>query len=129
MMRYEFTRHPEKAGWYMVTDTMWMLTCEFRKHEFNETQVFSVLDSIGADPEKISKAMREMGNWLCLHHYHEAMPASAFELRMSEDDTELHIIRRKHPQMDAIFSTDDLEAIAKTMAKASIYVRKRLIRR
>lgn len=128
-MRYEFIRHPEKAGWYMVTDTMWMLTCEFRKHEFNETQVFSVLDSIGADPEKISKAMREMGNWLCLHHYHEAMPASAFELRMSEDDTELHIIRRKHPQMDAIFSTDDLEAIAKTMAKASIYVRKRLIRR
>ena len=128
-MRYEFTRHPEKAGWYMVTDTMWMLTCEFRKHEFNETQVFSVLDSIGADPEKISKAMREMGNWLCLHHYHEAMPASAFELRMSEDDSELHIIRRKHPQMDAIFSTDDLEAIAKTMAKASIYVRKRLIRR
>lgn len=128
-MRYEFTRHPEKAGWYMVTDTMWMLTCEFRKHEFNETQVFSVLDSIGADPEKISKAMREMGDWLCLHHYHEAMPASAFELRMSEDDTELHIIRRKHPQMDAIFSTDDLEAIAKTMAKASIYVRKRLTRR
>ena len=129
MMRYEFTCHPEKAGWYMVTDTMWMLTCEFRKHEFNETQVFSVLDSIGADPEKISKAMREMGNWLCLHHYHEAMPASAFELRMSEDDTEMHIIRRKHPQMDAIFSTDDLEAIAKTMAKASIYVRKRLTRR
>lgn len=128
-MRYEFIRHPEKAGWYMVTDTMWMLTCEFRKHEFNETQVFSVLDNIGADPEKISKAMREMGNWLCLHHYHEAMPASAFELRMSEDDSELHIIRRKHPQMDAIFSTDDLEAIAKTMAKASIYVRKRLIRR
>ena len=128
-MRYEFIRHPEKAGWYMVTDTMWMLTCEFRKHEFNETQVFSVLDSIGADPEKISKAMREMGDWLCLHHYHEAMPASAFELRMSEDDTELHIIRRKHPQMDAIFSTNDLEAIAKTMAKASIYVRKRLIRR
>ena len=128
-MRYEFTRHPEKAGWYMVTDTMWMLTCEFRKHEFNETQVFSVLDSIGADPEKISKAMREMGDWLCLHHYHEAMPASAFELRMSEDDTELHIIRRKHPQMDAIFSTNDLEAIAKTMAKASIYVRKRLIRK
>ena len=128
-MRYEFTRHPEKAGWYMVTDTMWMLTCEFRKHEFNETQVFSVLDSKGADPEKISKAMREMGDWLCLHHYHEAMPASAFELRMSEDDTELHIIRRKHPQMDAIFSTDDLEAIAKTMAKASIYVRKRLIRK
>lgn len=128
-MRYEFTRHPEKAGWYMVTDTMWMLTCEFRKHEFNETHVFSVLDSIGADPEKISKAMREMGDWLCLHHYHEAMPASAFELRMSEDDTELHIIRRKHPQMDAIFSTDDLEAIAKTMAKASIYVRKRLIRK
>lgn len=128
-MIYEFTRHPEKAGWYMVTDTMWMLTCEFRKHEFNETQVFSVLDSIGADPEKISKAMREMGDWLCLHHYHEAMPASAFELRMSEDDTELHIIRRKHPQMDAIFSTDDLEAIAKTIAKASIYVRKRLNRR
>ena len=37
--------------------------------------------------------------------------------------------RRKHPQMDAVFSTDDLEAIAKTLAKASEFVRKRLIRR
>ena len=128
-MRYEFTSHPEKAGWYMVTDTKWMLTCEFRKHEFNETQVFSGLERIGADPEKISMAMRELGDWLCLHHYHEAMPASAFELRLSEDDTELHIIRRKHPQMDAVFGTDDLEAIAKTLAKASEFVRKRLIRR
>lgn len=128
-MRYEFTSHPEKAGWYMVTDTKWMLTCEFREHEFNETRVFSGLERIGADPEKISRAMREMGDWLCLHHYHEAMPASAFELKLSEDDTELHIIRRKHPQMDAVFSTDDLEAIAKTLAKASEFVRKRLIRR
>ena len=31
--------------------------------------------------------------------------------------------------MDAVFSTDDLEAIAKTLAKASEFVRKRLIRR
>ena len=104
-MRYEFTSHPEKDGWYLVTDTKWMLTCEFREHEFNETQVYSGLERIGTDPEKISMAMRELGDWLCLHHYHEAMPASAFELRLSEDDTELHIIRRKHPQMDAVFST------------------------
>lgn len=128
-MRYEFTSHPEKSGWYLVTDTKWMLTCEFREHEFNETQTFSGLERIGADPEKIPMAMRELGDWLCLHHYNEAMPASAFELRLNEDDTELHIIRRKHPQMDAVFGTDDLDAIAKTLSKASEFIRKRLIRR
>ena len=57
------------------------------------------------------------------------MPLSAYEVRLSEDDTEMHIIRRKFPEMDAKFTTDDLDAIAKTLAKASEFVRKRLNRR
>lgn len=128
-MRYEFTSHPEKAGWYLVTDTKWMLSCEFREHEFNETQTFSGLDRLGSDPEKVAKAMREMGDWLFLHHYYEALPPTSYEIRLSEDDTELHVIRHKFPEMDARFETDDLEAIARALAKASEFIRKRYNRR
>ena len=45
-MRYEFTPHPEKPGWYLVTDTKWMFSCEFKEHEFNETQIFFGLDRL-----------------------------------------------------------------------------------
>lgn len=128
-MRYEFTPHPEKSGWYLVTDTKWMFSCEFREHEFNETQEFSGLDRLGDSPEKATEAMSELGDWLFSHHYYEAMPLSAYEVRLSEDDTEMHIIRRKFPEMDAKFATDDLDAIAKALAKASEFIRKRFIRR
>lgn len=128
-MRYEFTSHPEKAGWYLVTDTKWMFSCEFREHEFNETQEFSGLDRLGADPDKIAKAMKEMGDWLFAHHYYEALPPSAYEIRLSEDDTELHVIRHKSPEMDARFETDDLESIARALGKASEFIRKRYNRR
>ena len=57
------------------------------------------------------------------------MPLSAYEVRLSEDDTEMHIIRHKFPEMDAKFATDDLDAIAKAFAKASEFIRKRFIRR
>ena len=123
-MRYEFTPHPEKSGWYLVTDTKWMFSCEF-----NETQTFSGLDRLGDSPEKATEAMNELGDWLFSHHYYEAMPLSAYEVRLSEDDTEMHIIRRKFPEMDAKFATDDLDTIAKALAKASEFIRKRFIRR
>lgn len=128
-MRYEFTPHPEKPGWYLVTDTKWMFSCEFKEHELNETQIFFGLDRLGDSPEKATEAMSELGDWLFSHHYYEAMPLSAYEVRLSEDDTEMHIIRRKFPEMDAKFATDDLDAIAKALAKASEFIRKRFIRR
>lgn len=128
-MRYEFSNHPSRQGWFRVTDTKWMMVCEFEAHRFNETQTFPDLGQMAVDPQKIATAMRELGDWLYLHHYAEACPLPTFELRMSDDDTTLHIIRHKEPIMDACFETDDLRAIANALARASEFVEKKMRRK
>lgn len=123
-MRYEFSSHPDKQGWFRVTDTKWMLVCEFEAHRFNETQTFPDMGQMPVDPQKIATATRELGDWLYRHHYSEALPVPAYELRLSEDDSQLHIIRHKEPSMDAVFETDDLKEVADALAKASQFVEK-----
>ena len=126
-MRYEFSEHTERLGWYAVTDTKWMFTCEFQEHQFNDTQKFIDLGMLGGkDAQTVAAAMRELGDWLYLHHYSECFPAPTYELRISEDDSELHIIRHKEPYMDAVFETDDLKEIANALSKASEFIKKRM---
>lgn len=118
--------HPEREGWYIVTDTKWMMMCEFEAHRFNETQVFPDMGHLPDDPQKIAQAMKELGDWIFNHHYSDAMDIPVYEMRLSNDDSYLHIIRHKEPVMDAIFKTDDLKAIADTLAKAAEFVRKKM---
>lgn len=123
-MRYEFTDHPSRQGWFRVTDTKWMMVCDFEAHRYNESQMFPDMGHLPVDPQKIAMAMRELGDWLFSHHYAEIFPVPTYETRLSEDDSELHIIRHKEPVMDAVFQTDDIAAVADALAKASEYVRK-----
>lgn len=131
-MRYEFSSHPDKQGWFRVTDTKWMLVCDFMAHRFNETQEFPEMGHLPIDPDKIATAMRELGDWMYLHHYAEACPLPAYELRLSDDDTTLHVIRYKDPIMDACFemdNLDDLKAVANALAKAAEFVEKKMRRK
>ena len=93
---------------------------------FNETQTYTSLGHLPQDnPQKVAKAMSELGDWLFTHHYSDVFPAPTFEVRLSEDDSELHVIRHKKPTMDAVFHTDDMKDIADVLAKASEFIRKR----
>jgi hypothetical protein len=126
-MRYEFSEHPERVGCYVVTDTKWMFTCEFETHRFNETQKFTDFGALdGKDAQTVAQAMSELGDYMYLHHYSEAFPTPVYELRISEDDAELHIIRHKEPHMDAVFETDDLKEIAGALSKAAEFIKKRM---
>lgn len=126
-MRYEFTEHHEREGWFVVTDTKWMFTCEFEGHRFNDTQKFIDFGRLeGKDAQTIATAMTELGDWMYLHHYSEAFPPPTYELRISDDDTELHIIRHKEPYMDAVFETDNLKEIADALSKAAEFIKKRM---
>jgi hypothetical protein len=124
-MRYNFIKHPAKDGWYQVTDTMWGLVCEFEAGKFNETQSFPDMGTLPMNADTIANAMRELGEWVSYHHYSEAMPATVYELRLTDEDTKLHVIRHKAPHMDAVFDTDDLPKIADALAKAAEFIRKR----
>ena len=129
MSRYSFQIHSGKPGWYTVTDKERNFHVEFEAHRFNETLKTVFPEPVQYDAQEIATMLCEMGDWLYLHHYSEVFPAPVYELRLSEDDTELHIIRHKEPKMDARFETDDIDKIAKALAKASEFVRKRVIYR
>lgn len=126
-MRYEFTDHPERVGWYRVTDTKWMMVCEFPAHHFNDGQQYPDMGMLeGKDAQTVATAMRELGDWLYSHHYSDVFEPPVYELRLSEDDTELHIIRIKEPYMDAVFETDNLKEIADALSKAAEFIKKRM---
>lgn len=107
-----------------MTDTKWMMVCDFEAHLYNETQVFPDMGNLPVDPDKIATAMRELGDWLYKHHYSDVFPAPTYEVKLSDDDSELHIIRNKEPVMDAVFQTDNMKEVADALAKAAEFVRK-----
>ena len=128
-MRYEFTEHYDREGWYIVTDTKWMIVCEFQAHRFNETQNFIDFGYLPADPDKVAHAMSELGDWLFSHHYAEVLPAPTFELKRSDDDSEILIIRHKAPHLMVSIpenEVNDLNEIACTLEKMAQFLRKRV---
>lgn len=68
-MRYEVFAHPEKSGWYLVSDTKWMMELEFQVHKFNETQKVMTMGQLaGRSVMDIARAMREMGEYMAAYH-------------------------------------------------------------
>lgn len=127
MSRFIFSPHESRAGWYSVLDSGSGIRCDFLEHEFNETQEFVLPDDLPADPELISCLMRELGDWISLHHYSEAMPVPVYEYRMSDDDTVVFIIRHKAPCFTISTSADEDTTSARfsdAIKKAAEFVRK-----
>ncbi|MGN1221259.1 MAG: hypothetical protein ACI4TU_09995 [Candidatus Cryptobacteroides sp.] len=127
-MRYEFTCDTSQSGRCRVCDTKWLMSCEFEHHRFNDTLEITDYGQLPSDPQKVATAMRELGDWLSTHHYSEIFPEPVYELKLSDDDSELHIIRHKEPFMDAVFHTDDMAKISDALKKASEFVRKRILK-
>lgn len=129
-MRYEFIDHPQRDGWFQVTDTKWMLTVSFKAQNFNDTQEVDELGMLnGRDAQTVAQAMSELGDWLFGHHYSDIFPAPTFELRRSDDDSELHIIGHKTPRCCATFQTSELDSLddaAERLEKMAQFLRKRM---
>ena len=52
----------------VCTDTENMITCTFENKKFNDTQDFKFIEDQKPDVSILSKAMREMGDWLVQNH-------------------------------------------------------------
>lgn len=113
----------------MITDTKWMMVCEFQEHLFNETQNYLDYGQLPVDPQKIATAMREMGDWLYSHHYAEIFQTPTFELKRSDDDQEILIIRHKRPHISVSIPADDvndLTDVANNLRKMAEFLNKRV---
>lgn len=125
-MRYVFTCDTDQSDRCRVFDSKWLMFCDFDRHKFNDTMTITDFGRLPSDPDVIATAMRELGDWLSMHHYSDIFPEPVYELKLSDDDSELHIIRHKEPFMDAVFFTDDMTKISDALKKASEFIRKRM---
>ena len=59
-----------KPGHWVCTDTENNIVCVWKEHEFNDTQVITMLDDIPSDRyAEVAHWMTEMGEWLRENHY------------------------------------------------------------
>lgn len=68
-MRYEVFAHPEKAGWFLVSDIKWMMELEFEVHKFNDTQKIVTIGRLaGRSATEVARAMRELGDHMATEY-------------------------------------------------------------
>lgn len=52
----------------------------------------------GQQAARLATVMAEAGDWLFKHHYGRVFPTPVYELKLSDDDTRLFLIRNKKPR-------------------------------
>lgn len=127
MSRFKLEPSTQQQGWWVLTDKENGIVCRFQEHQFNETQKFTFLDDIEQpDAQSIARIMREIGDWLSLHHYNVAMPVVPFCLQQTEDDEQQFLERGKYPRF-RVMVDDECTAheLAVALHKASEYLHKR----
>lgn len=67
--RYILQHSQAKENGLVLTDTKKGIVIEFEKGKFNETQKVTMLNDIDSpDVMEMARVMREMGEWLIMHH-------------------------------------------------------------
>ena len=78
------------------------------------------------DAQSIARFMREIGDWLSLHHYNVAMPVVPFCIQQTEDDEQQFLERCKYPRFRVIVDDEcTAHELAVALHKASEYLHKR----
>lgn len=72
--RFILQKSQNKAGYWVCSDIINNIVCIFKEKEFNETQEFTLLDDIPANPQKLAELVNDMGKWLRDNHYKIILP-------------------------------------------------------
>ena len=128
--RFKLEKSKEKEGWYVLTDTENLIVIKFKKHEFNETQKITHLDSdqevirnLGA--QGIARVLREMGDYMFTHWYSIALPTPVFEFRQDDENDRTLLIRNKFPKLKIEINDDcDLKQLSDALKSAGEFVTK-----
>ena len=127
MSRYQLEPSTQQPGWWVLTDKENGIVCRFEEHKFNETQKMTFLEDVKhPDASQIARLMREMGDWMAMHHYNTAMSVVPFCIQQTEDDEQQFIERGKFPRF-RVMVDDECTAhdLAVALHKASEYLHKR----
>ncbi len=127
--RFNLTPSSEHPGWWVLADTENNIVIRWLEHYFNDTQKVSVLNDKEITANDLARIMREMGDYIALHHGGIAFNAP-FGFEYSEDDTELYFCRYKEPKWRMKLNGKEIgfRQLADSLRKAAEYLTKNIIR-
>lgn len=133
-MKYKLQKSIQQQGWWIVTDTENQISVKFKEHEFNETQDVVCFDKDilkkGVTAKDLARYMRELGDWVAMHHYNIAMQPVAFCVQYTEDDKHMVIERGKYPRFRVIINDDcDPNRLGSALKKAGEFIIKKGMRK
>lgn len=121
MGRFKLERSIQQEDWWVLTDTENMIVCRFREHQFNETQLFTVLEQLSQQQIlQMPTTMREMGDWMAGHHYNIAMPPAPLCIQQTEDDEEQYLESGEFPRFRVMIDDNcNVRELAAALHKAA----------
>lgn len=66
-MRY-IVKESEAPGWWVATDTEYLIVIRFQEHLFNETQEVTLLENSSLTASEAARVMREFGDYMVKNH-------------------------------------------------------------
>ena len=133
MSKYRIEKSEQAPDWWVLTDMENMVVIRFQDRAFNETQRVTILEDSplrGADMAKeMAKVMREMGDWVAVHHGSKCF-YSPYGYERSEDDMHLYLYRNKPPRwrLEIPFDFDEMK-LANSLTKAGVWMKNAKYRR
>ncbi len=131
MSKYKLEESQDLPNWWVLTDTEALVVIKFEKQKFNETQKVTCIDEqrylSQEGASNLARILREMADYMVTHWYSVAMPTPVYELRESDYDKALYLLRNKHPRLK-IEIQDDATAkeLSDALKKAGEYIIKRV---
>lgn len=69
MDRFLLQKSAQKPDHWVCTDTVNLIVCIFKEHQFNDTQDVTMLEDFNPrNFMQVARLMREMGDWLAENH-------------------------------------------------------------
>lgn len=128
--RFKLERSQDLHDWWVLTDTLNLIVCKFKEHEFNETQRMTILeDSIFLNRtdcvNELTHIMSEMGDYMFSHWYSIALPVPTFEFRQDDENDRLLLIRNIFPKFTIEIQDDcDLKQLSDALRAGSEFTSK-----
>lgn len=66
-MRYTL-QESDTPGWWVATDTEYLIVARFRVGDFNSSQQITLIDESLINPATLPRLLRELGDWLAATH-------------------------------------------------------------
>lgn len=123
--QYKLERSNDMPGWWVLTDTKYLIVLKFKEGDFNDSQKVTPLneDIVELGAQKLAEIMRMMGDYIVRYHGDIAF-SRTYGIMYDEDDDHLCIYRNKYPKWKLKLEDKEVDRyqMAKSLKKAAEFL-------